>query len=108
MFCIDVHIAQQAVLEAAVGGTVDVTWSEGEAKHAKMGTLAPLTIKAGGSTTLVGSGIVVVDVTSATSLLFPASLASVDAAVRASDQFGESVFCMDVHTAQQAELVLMD
>ena len=42
-----------------------------------------------------------------TSLLLPASLASVDAAVRAADQHGGSVVCMDVHTAQQAELEAM-
>ena len=42
-----------------------------------------------------------------TSLLIPASLASVDTAVRATDQNGESVICMDVHTAQQAELEAM-
>ena len=39
-----------------------------------------------------------------TSLLMPASLASVDIAVRATVQLGESVSCMDVHTAQQTEL----
>ena len=147
-------------LEAMVGGTLDVTLSDCGAKHAKVDSLAPLTIKTGGTTTLVGSGIVDEDVTGAkytakvtahgapiascegdgsqdtvcklplgagtitvkkvafsfakgsrvpisvdvqTSLLFPASLVSVDTAVRATDQIGESVICMEVHTARQAE-----
>ena len=42
-----------------------------------------------------------------TSLLLPASLASVDAAVRAADQHGGFVVCMDVRTAQQSELEAM-
>ena len=57
--------ARTRVLEAMVGGILDVTCSDCGANHAKVDTLAPLTIKTSGSTTLVGSGIVDVDVTAA-------------------------------------------
>ena len=42
-----------------------------------------------------------------TSLLIPASLASVDTAGRSSDQDDESVFYVDGHAAQQAVLAPM-
>ena len=51
------------VIEAMVGGILDVTCSDCGANHAKVDTLAPLTFKTSGSTSLVGSGIVDVDVT---------------------------------------------
>ena len=40
-----------------------------------------------------------------TSALLPASLAFVDTAVRANDQKGESLICLDVHTALQQIIV---
>ena len=50
-----------------------------------------------------GSVSIPVDVS--TSALIPASLAKVDVHSTAEDQKGESVVCLDVHTAQQSFIV---
>ena len=50
-----------------------------------------------------GSVSIPVDVS--TSALIPASLAKVDVHITAEDQKGESVVCLDVHTAQQSFIV---
>merc|ERR1711976_335445 len=47
-----------------------------------------------------------VDVT--TSSLIPPSLAKVDVEIRATEQNGEDVICLNVHTTQQAELEVED
>ena len=57
--------ARTIVIEAMVGDILDVICSDCGASHAKVDTLAPLTIKTSGSTTSVGSGIVDVDVAAA-------------------------------------------
>lgn len=142
-------------------GTLAVTWEDCGATHAQVDDLQPTSIVTGGATTLVGSGVVDEDVTSAqfsavikalgikisscsgdatsditcnlpagageitvkavsypltagpvkipvevkTSALIPASLAKVDVHIQATEQNGESVICLDVHTQQQYDQV---
>merc|ERR1711862_21952 len=146
---------------AAEGGTLAVTWSDCGAKHATVTDLSPTTIQTGTTETLIGTGTVDEEVTSAhftatvsasgvklascegdatsdidcnlplgagtitvkaveypiaagktnivtavkTSSIIPASLAKVDVAIRATEQNGVDVICLDVHTEKQAVLV---
>merc|ERR1712070_657146 len=52
----------------------------------------------------LSAGTVAIPVDVQTSSLIPASLAKVDVAIRATEQNGEDVICLDVHTSKQAEL----
>lgn len=145
-----------SLLAVADAATLAVTWEDCGSQHSKITDLQPTTIKTGGTTTLMGTGTVDEDVTSAqfsatikadgaqvascsgdgtadivcklplglgditvkqvpfplkagdvgiavdvkTSALIPASLANVDTHIDATDQNGESVICMDVHTTK--------
>jgi hypothetical protein len=158
--CINSNCASS--LEAE-GGTLAVTWSDCGAKHATVTDLEPTTIQTGTTETLVGTGTVDEDVTSAhftakvsaagvqltscegdatadipcnlplgagvitvkkvnypiaagttniavdvkTSSVIPASLAKVDVAIRATEQNGEDVICLDVHTEKQSSSVMV-
>lgn len=61
-----------------------------------------ITVKAVSYPLAAGSVSILVEVT--TSSLIPASLAKVTAEIRATEQNGEDVICLNVHTAQQQEL----
>merc|ERR1712070_256225 len=52
----------------------------------------------------LAAGTVSIPVDVSTSSLIPASLANVDTEIRATEQNGEDVICLNVHTAQQKEL----
>ena len=62
--CLDVHTSQQQELEMQ-GGILDVTFADCGAKHAKVTSLSPLTVKTGSKTTLTGVGTLDEQVTSA-------------------------------------------
>merc|ERR1711976_938436 len=51
----------------------------------------------------IAAGSVSIPVEVKTSALIPASLAKVDAEIRATEQNGEDVICLNVHTAKKAE-----
>merc|ERR1711976_710649 len=61
-----------------------------------------ITVKAVSYPLAAGTVSIPVDVT--TSSLIPASLANVDTEIRATEQNGEDVICLNVHTAKQQEL----
>jgi hypothetical protein len=150
-------VALFSTIAAVEAGTLAVTWSDCGAKHATVTDLSPTTIQTGATETLIGTGTVDEDVTSAhftakvsaagvqlttcegdatadidcnlplgagtitvkavsyplaagtvniqtavkTSSFIPASLAKVDVAIRATEQNGEDVICLDVHTEKQ-------
>jgi len=152
-------VATLALVAGVEAGTLAVTWEDCGATHAKVDDLQPTTIKTGSTTSLVGSGTVDEDVTSAhfsavvkalgttlsscsgdattdivcklpagageitvkavdyplsagkvtipvdvkTSFLIPASLAAVDVHIEATEQNGESVICLNVHTKKALE-----
>jgi len=54
----------------------------------------------------LSKGTVSIPVEVKTSSIIPASLANVDVHIEAEEQNGESVICLDVHTAQQKEFVV--
>lgn len=54
----------------------------------------------------LAAGPITVPVQVTTSSLIPASLAKVDAEIRATEQNGEDVLCVNMHTQQQEELEL--
>jgi len=65
VICLDTHTKKVADVPTEAAATLAVTWEDCGAKHAKVDDLQPTTITTGGTTTLVGSGIVDEDVTSA-------------------------------------------
>ena len=158
--CINSNCASSLEAEA---GTLAITWSDCGAKHATVTNVEPTVIQTGATETLIGTGTVDEDVTSAhftakvsaagvqltscegdgtadiecklplgagvitvkklafpiaagttniavavkTSSFIPASLAKVDVAIRATEQNGEDVICLDVHTAKQSSSVMV-
>ena len=158
--CINSNCASSLEAEA---GTLAITWSDCGAKHATVTNVEPTVIQTGATETLIGTGTVDEDVTSAqftakvsaagvqltscegdgtadiecklplgagvitvkklafpiaagttniavavkTSSFIPASLAKVDVAIRATEQNGEDVICLDVHTEKQSSSVMV-
>merc|ERR1712054_485395 len=156
-------MGEQKSVEAVVGATLDLTWSDCGAKHATVTDVSPNVIHTGTTETIVGTGTTDEEVTSAqftatvsalgskltdcsgdatsdivctlpmgvgsitvkavdyplsagtvqipvevqTSSIIPPSLANVDVHIDATEQNGESVICLDVHTAQQSSWVLV-
>merc|ERR1712151_578451 len=52
------------------------------------------------------AGAVQIPVDVTTSSLIPASLAKVDVEIRAQEQNGEDVICLNVHTAKQSQIIV--
>merc|ERR1719440_1201711 len=162
VICMNVHTNKASEVLEAQAATLDVTWEDCGAQHAVVTDLQPTSIQTGVATTLVGTGTVDEDVTSAqftaaikasgvkiascsgdattdiecklplgagkitvkavdypiaqgqvpiavsveTSSVIPAQLDKVDVEIRATEQNGEDVICMNVHTnkAEEEEL----
>merc|ERR1712232_307938 len=157
MGCMNVHTNKASEVLEAQAATLDVTWEDCGAQHAVVTDLQPTSIQTGVATTLIGTGTVDEDVTSAqftaaikasgvkiascsgdattdiecklplgagkitvkavdfpiaqgqvpiavaveTSSVIPAQLDKVDVEIRATEQNGEDVICMNVHTTKQ-------
>merc|ERR1711865_58417 len=162
VICMNVHTRKEELEAKVARGNLAVTWSDCGAQHATVTDLSPLSIKVGSTTTLVGTGMVDEDVTSAhftskvsakgvtlttcegdattdiqcklplgagtitvkaveypiakgtvpikvdvkTSSIIPASLAAVDVEIRATEQNGEDVICMNVHTKKESDVLV--